>query len=257
MKTDETKLQTYKADLKRFHSLKQSVKLRYAEAIDYRDYEPKIKKLLDTHIQANDVIQLNTPVDIFDKQSLDAIKQEQETHSGRSTAAKADAIAHATKKVINEKMDEDPAFYEKFSKLIQQAIDDFRASRISIRDYLNNVCDIRDSVVLTKRDDVPDSISNNQEACAYYGMAKNYFDSKGLEVKEETMAYMAKRFQEAFDKEKVVDFWHNETAINKVKGHMDDFFYDELKDNHGIELDTAWMDEVIAKTMQIAKNRRK
>jgi type I restriction enzyme R subunit len=29
-----------------------------------------------------------------------------------------------------EKMGEDPAFYEKFSKLIQQAIEDFRAKRI-------------------------------------------------------------------------------------------------------------------------------
>ena len=40
------------------------------------------------------------------------------------------------KKVIHEKMDEDPAFYEKFSKLIQQAIDAFKARRLSALDYL-------------------------------------------------------------------------------------------------------------------------
>ncbi len=33
-------------------------------------------------------------------------------------------------------MDEDPAFYEKFSKLIQQAIDAFKACRLSALDYL-------------------------------------------------------------------------------------------------------------------------
>ena len=67
MQIEEAKLHRYKADLKRFHNLKAAVKLRYAEAIDYRDYEPKIKKLLDTHIQANEVIRLNEPVNIFDE----------------------------------------------------------------------------------------------------------------------------------------------------------------------------------------------
>ena len=42
-----------------------------------------------------------------------------------------DTIAHTTKKVITEKMDKDPAFYQKFLKPIQQAIEDFRAKRIS------------------------------------------------------------------------------------------------------------------------------
>lgn len=50
MNTPDSRLGQYRNDLKRFHNLKASVKLRYAEAIDYRDYEPKIKKLLDTRI---------------------------------------------------------------------------------------------------------------------------------------------------------------------------------------------------------------
>jgi len=134
--TDEKTLSRYKADLRKFQSLKASVKLRYAEAIDYRDYEPKIKKLLDTHIQANEVVQLNEPVNIFDDKMFNQVKEEQGVYqTKKTTASKADTIAHATKKVITEKMDEDPAFYEKFSKLIQQAIEDFRAKRISDLDY--------------------------------------------------------------------------------------------------------------------------
>ncbi len=145
--TAEVKFTMYKRDLKRFQNLKASVKLRYAEAIDYRDYEPKIKKLLDTHIQANEVIQLNEPVDILDDQTFGVVKRGQDIYSRQSTAAKADTIAYATRKAINEKMHEDPAFYEKFSKLIQQAIDDWKARRISGLDYLSKDSDIRDKVV--------------------------------------------------------------------------------------------------------------
>ena len=132
MNTPEAKLTRYKNDLKRFHNLKASVKLRYAESIDYRDYEPRIKKLLDTHIQANEVVQLNYPVNIFDEKMFGLVKEEQIVYGKKTTASKADAIAHATKKAITEKMGEYPAFYENFSKLIQQAIDEYRANEFLI-----------------------------------------------------------------------------------------------------------------------------
>jgi len=59
--TSKAKLDEYQTDLRRFQNLKFAVQRRYAEAIDYKDYEPRIKKLLDTHISADLVTQLNEP----------------------------------------------------------------------------------------------------------------------------------------------------------------------------------------------------
>lgn len=106
MNVDDERLNRYKGDLARFHKLKNSVKLRYADAIDYRDYEPKIKKLLDTHIQADDVICLNEPVNIFNSATFASVKEEQGIY-GRSTASKADSIVYAIKKVVTEKINWD------------------------------------------------------------------------------------------------------------------------------------------------------
>ena len=50
--TPEARVKTYKDDLTFFHNLRASVKQRYAETIDYKDYEKKIRKLIDTHIQS-------------------------------------------------------------------------------------------------------------------------------------------------------------------------------------------------------------
>ncbi len=172
METDEATLNRYKHDLKRFQHLRTSVKQRYAETIEYRDYEPRIKKLLDTHIQANEVVQLYKPTNVFESNYLVA-NEDWAVYESQSTAAQADTIAHATKKTITERMDEDPAFYEKFSKLIQQAIDDFRAQRLSDRDYLDRVNDIRNKVTAKQHDDVPKAIRDNDEACAYYGIANH------------------------------------------------------------------------------------
>jgi len=256
--TDERTLSRYKADLRKFQSLKASVKLRYAEAIDYRDYEPKIRKLLDTHIRADEVIQLNKPVNIFDDKMFNQVKEEQGVYqTKKTTASKADTIAHATKKVITEKMDEDPAFYQKFSKLIQQAIEDFRAKRISDLDYLTKVVDIRNKVAYKVHDDVPDKLSGIDDAMAYYGVLKPFLAKHDLnEVDLESIAAdTAIAIHNIFEKHKKVQFWDDEDAQKQTVNEIDDYFYDELKTEKEIELSLNQMDDIIEKVMQVAKHR--
>ncbi|MEZ5471668.1 MAG: type I restriction endonuclease subunit R [Marinicella sp.] len=255
---DVKTLSRYKADFRKFQSLKASVKLRYAEAIDYRDYEPKIKKLLDTHIQANEVVQLNEPVNIFDDKMFNQVKEEQGVYqTKKTTSSKADTIAHATKKVITEKMDEDPAFYEKFSKLIQQAIEDFRAKRISDLDYLNKVVDIRNKVVGKVHDDIPDKLSGNEEAMAYFGVLKPFLEKHelGEEDLESAAADTAIAIHGILEKHKKVHFWDDEDAQKQAVNEIDDYLYDELKTNRGIELSLDQMDDIIEKVLQVAKHR--
>ncbi len=175
MQADEEQLKRYKSDLKCFQKLRRAVKPRYAEAIDYRDYEPRIKKLLDTHIQANEVTRLNDPVNMFDDKTFSMVKmveEERGIYRTKTTAARADIIAHEAKRTITESMDKDPAFYEKFSTLIQDAMDGFRNQRISYLDYSQKVSALRDKVANTQRDDVPYSIRDSEEASAYFGAVK-------------------------------------------------------------------------------------
>jgi type I restriction enzyme R subunit len=256
--TDDKTLFRYKADLRKFQLLKASVKLRYAEAIDYRDYEPRIKKLLDTHIQANEVIQLNEPVNIFDDNMFNQVKEDQGVYQTKKpTASKADTIAHATKKVITEKMGEDPAFYEKFSKLIQQAIEDFRAKRISDLDYLGKVVDIRDKVVGKVHDDVPEKLTGNEDAMAYYGILKPFFEKHDLDESdlESIAADTAIAIHSILESHQKVNFWYDEDAQKQTVNEIDDYFYDELKVRKGIELSLDQMDDIIEKALQVAKHR--
>ena len=259
MGTDEKKLQNYKADLRRFQNLKAAVKLRYAEAIDYRDYAPKIKKLLDTHIQANEVTRLNEPVNIFDEKTFSMVKENQGVYQTQTTASKADTIAHATKRTITENMDQDPAFYEKFSKLIQAAIEDFRAKRISDLDYLSRVIDLRNKVATKQHDDVPESIRNNDEACAYFGLIKPYFMPHNLDgqLVDSVSAATSVAIQKIIDFHWKVDFWDDTDAQRKTENDIDDFLYDKIKEEYGVSLSTEHMDEIIEKAMQIARHRRR
>ena len=253
--TPEKKLQAYKSDLKRFSNLRASVKLRYAETIDYRDFEPKIKKLLDTHITASEVIRLNEPVNIFDEQAFKQIIEEQ--GGSKSTAAKADMIAHATKKAISERLEQDPAFYEKFSKMIQQAIDDFRAKRISDLEYLNKVSEIKDAVVNRRSDDVPAQLAGNDNAVAVFGVLKPYVASYVSEEEKaaEIAADTAIDIWAIIQSNKKVGFWDDLDAQRRAMNEIDDYLYDVVSGSKGVTFKAGEMDEIIDRCMQLARHR--
>lgn len=255
--TPEQRLRAYKDDLKRFVNLKAAVKLRYAEAVDYRDFEPRIQKLLDTHISASEVVQLNAPVNIFDEAAFQKVVEEQGAGSEKNLGAKADMIAHATKRAINERLEQDPAFYEKFSKLIQQAIDDYRASRLSDLEYLQRVTELKDAVVSRKGDDLPSALNGDADAAAVHGLlwpfVANHLSDAGQA--QSTAAEAAIAVWDIFQRNRKVGYWDDLDAQRRTMNEIDDYLYDEVRGARGIALSTDEMDEIIEKTMQLARHR--
>jgi type I restriction enzyme R subunit len=251
--TAEHKIKDYKQDLKRFHNLKASVKKRYQETIDYRDYEPKIEKLLNTHVTANEVIQITPPVNIFDEEAL-----EEALSTQRSPAGKADLIASATKRVITERMEQDPVFYKKFSKMIQDAIDAFRQQRLTEMDYLKRVKEIRETVLSRKDDELPQELEGNPNYQAVFGVLKPYFE-KHLHDGDAFLkagVISAKAIWGIFEKrEGYVGFWSNQDAQNAILNELDDFLFDVVRDEHNVALTQDEIDDLVEKLMNLARNR--
>jgi type I restriction enzyme R subunit len=255
--TPEQKLRAYKNDLKRFVNLKAAVKLRYAESVDYRDFEPRIQKLLDTHISASEVVQLNAPVNIFDEVEFQKVVEEQGAGSEKNLGAKADMIAHATRRAINERLEQDPAFYEKFSRLIQQAIDDYRAKRLSDLEYLQRVTEIKDAVVSRKGDDLPPALKGDADAAAVYGLLRPFVANhlSDTEQAQTTAAEAAMAVWDIFRRNRKVGYWDDLDAQRRTMNEIDDYLYDEVKGAQGIALSTDEMDAIIEKAMQLARHR--
>lgn len=53
--TPDATISKYREDLKFFTALRGAVRRRYAEAVNFKEYEPRIKKLLDPHVGAGEV----------------------------------------------------------------------------------------------------------------------------------------------------------------------------------------------------------
>jgi len=193
-------------------------------------------------------------VNIFDEKAFKQVVEAQ--GDGRGAAAKADTIAHATKKAISERLEQDPAFYEKFSRLIQQAIDDYRAKRISDLEYLKKVGEIRDAVVTRRGDDAPRQLAGNDNALAVFGVLRPFVATHlPAELADSAAADAAIAIWAIVQRNRKVGFWQDVDAQRRTMNQIDDYLYDEVKAKRGVSLAAGEMDEIIERTMQIARHR--
>ena len=114
-----------------FSKVRRSVKIRYCDAIDNSEYEPLMQNLLDTHLSVAGLKQITNPVDILNKDDF-----ERELEELGSLRAKADAITSRLSKSISAKYEENPAYYDSFSKRIKDALDQYKEKVISEAEYL-------------------------------------------------------------------------------------------------------------------------
>ena len=193
-------------------------------------------------------------VNIHDSGLLRQVVQEQ----GTSVASRADRIASATRRVITESMEQNPAFYERFSTLLQQTISDYREKRLSEAEYLDRTLGIAKEVARGHREETqaPEAIRGNEDALAFHEVfCGQLADRHGSPVDDDATAQVALEVLELIDERRIVGIWSNETAQNEMRNALDDYFFDVLADERGIVLDEATMDDLIERVLGLARAR--
>lgn len=252
--TPEKKIVTYKNDLKFFLNLRVSLKSRYAESIDRKEYEAKIQKLIDTYVTSDEIIQVTEPVDIFDTEKFRA-----EVEKKISTRSKADTIAYRISRTISEKWDDDPIFYKKLSELLKEAIAKYskqimdEAERLKNDNaYFNRVTEILTMARTRTGDDIPSSILNNEVAKAFYGVI--FEKIKKYDASKDSAAELALKIDKIILDNQYVDWIKNTDLQNKIINDIEDVLF-EFKDTNKIDITFDDIDFIIDESMKIAKRR--
>jgi len=259
-RVDEKTINRYKEDLNMFLKLRQSVIERYSDTIDYKQYEGQIQKLIDTHITTDKVEVITELVDIFDK---DKFQEEVEKTTG--TVAKADKIASRTSKHISEKMEEDPAFYKKFSEMLRETIADYEARRINEAQYLSKVQGIMNAVLSHTDSDIPEELTAREIARAFYGLCLEALTAKVEDdIVRKLLSTNAALNIDDLIQNAVLDFgkpiidWQYKTNITgKLQIEIGDYLIDEVRDKYEIDLSFGEMDEIANRCIEVAKIRYK
>jgi type I restriction enzyme R subunit len=233
---------------------------RYSDEIDYKQYEGQIQKLIDTHITTEKIDTITELVNIFDK---DKFQQEVERAIGDD--AKADRIESRTAKYISEKMDEDPAFYKKFSQLLKDVIDEYEAGRISSAERLKRSQEIMTNVLAHTDNDIPEQLINRDIAKAFYGLtiealSQNFTDQTiSKHVSIQTALQIDDLIQKyVLDNGKPIVDWQYKTNITgKLLIEIGDYLIDEVRDKYNVELSFMEMDKIAESCIEVAKLRYK
>ncbi len=257
---DEKTINRYKEDLAMFLKLRLAVIERYSDRIDYKQYEGQIQKLIDTHISTEKVETITELVNIFDKE-----KFQQEVEKTIGEAAKADKIASRTAKHISEKMDEDPAFYKKFSQLLKEAISEYEAKRISEAQYLKKVQEIMNNVLTRTDADIPEALKDRDIAKAYYGLSVEAFSAKIKDdiVRKEISIQAALNIDEMIQDavldngNPIVDWQYKSNITGKLQIEIGDYLIDEVRDKYHVDLSFGEMDKIANECIEVAKKRYK
>jgi type I restriction enzyme R subunit len=200
------------------------------------------------------VEQITELVNIFDKEKF---QQEVENTTGK--AAKADKIASRTAKHISEKMEEDPAFYKKFSQMLKEAISEYETKRINEAQYLNKVKEIMDSVLSHTDSDIPSSLQNADVAKAFYGITDEELVAKftDTETRKQISANTALAIDEIIQSLIKVN-WQNEVDIPKKMVHqIGDYLIDEVRDKYHLQISFEDIDIIAERCVEVAKIRYK
>jgi len=246
--TSPENINRYKGDLEFFTKLRTSVKRRYAETLDFSEYEPKIQKLLDMHVGTEETEQITPLVNIFDKEAF-----AEEVEKLESISAKADTIAHRTSRTIYERMEEDPVFYQRFSELLQKVIDNYRQRRIDENAYLNQVTEIMNSVINRTGDKIPAKLEGRDVAKAYFGIVNQSLSE--VLSKEEMLADIALAIDETIERNRIVQWVDNEDVKNKMRMEIEDWLFD-YAGQQDFKVDFESIDEILDRCLDVAMVRR-
>ncbi|MDY4635085.1 MAG: type I restriction endonuclease subunit R [Candidatus Limivicinus sp.] len=234
-----------------FSKVRRSIKIRYCDSVDNSEYEPLMQNLLDTHLSVAGLKQITNPIDILNKDDF-----EKELEDLGSLRAKADAITSRMTRSISEKRDENPAYYDSFSKRIKEALDLYKEKVISEAEYLQKMRTIMEDYHAGKSTvSYPERIRNNIHAQAFYGVLNAIFD----EVEDETItldfvAEVAEEITKIIAAHSQVDWSNNKTIHDRISQAIDDLFY-EYEKKYGLKLSFDVVDKIIDNVKTVALRR--
>lgn len=248
--TDPALVERYRQDLKFFLKLRQSAAQRYAEAVDFRQYEGPIQKLIDTYVGADEVRTVVQPVDIFDR---DAFKQEVEQFS--SPEAKAEVIANRIRHTIHEHLEEDPVFYRRLSEMLEEAYERYERERFEQLELLRQVEEILQRAQSREREEpAPPVLQGRDLARTYHDLIEHELEGAGTAVAKENTAALAVTIDDVIERLKIVHWEQNADVQNRMRTEIEDALF-RFKDEHGVSLTFDAMDRLMDSCIEVARRR--
>ncbi len=255
-KTPASDIDTYKQDAKFFINLRDMIRWRYSDQLDFAAYEPQLRKLIDKYITTEGDTLVVTPQFAL----LDADQRQTEMARLAGQAAQADHITSNTARSIDVSPHRDELVYRQLADMIQETIDAYHAQRLSEGDYLQKAIELEESFHNGRLEGTPDSLQQNPTAMAFYGVLKTLLTKADLTMPEIGSVSMALGIDQHIrsvimeNGRLLVDWQNNIDLAGRIAICLDDYLYEQGYDQ-GITMSGVLINELVDGCLNIAKIR--
>lgn len=176
----EADIQTYKRDLKFFSELRRTAKQDAQETVDFSAYEDQIRRLVDRYVVGENIEEAEGVYVVNDLGKKDG----PEDWTEEKTRNETDIIRSRLKKTIEQELADDPYAQSYFSELLRQAIEEANALFEHPFKQFALFKELEEKVANRDVEGVPDALSGNSYAAAYFGVMKLTNENQELSREE-------------------------------------------------------------------------
>ena len=236
-------LDRYKKELARFVELRKAATVRYAKELNLKAYKQSLIKILDEHLDAQEVEMLTRPVNITDKNAFaEAIE------ALESDRSKAEAIAAQTQKTIRENLDSDPEFYDRFSSKISEILDKMSQRKLEDVEALGELERLKEQVVNKEDNELPQEIAGHLGADVLYRNLQEFISSE-----DDHYATIVLNILQIINRESIVDWYKNRDVKRRMMNALDDYLYDTVRGEYGVVLEAEASRKLIERAVELAE----
>ena len=203
-----------KEKVRYYTAIRDELKLMSGDYLDLKVFDPAMRYLIDTYIQADESRTLaafeNTS--LLEIIALEGLQKAVETLPkaiGKSREALAETIENNIRRLITDEREVNPLYYDKMSKILEELVEKRRKEVIDYENYLKEIEKL--SKMLIKKEDkenpYPPSIKNSSAKRAIYD------NLKGIENREE----LTNKIDEAIRSTKKDNWRGNKIKERQVK----------------------------------------
>ncbi|MBW3578873.1 MAG: type I restriction endonuclease subunit R [Actinobacteria bacterium] len=165
-------------EVKHYENVRREVKLASGDYVDLKVYEPDMRHLLDSYIEAEDSEVLSD----FDEQGLVQLIVERGTAGAIASLPQgirhdddlsAETIVNNVRRVIIDERPVNPKYYDRMSVLLDNVIDQRRRRALSYREFLKELETIAGQVVRPGGESYPASIDSPARRALYDNLDSN------------------------------------------------------------------------------------
>ncbi|WP_252231697.1 type I restriction endonuclease subunit R [Clostridium sp. ZBS15] len=170
---NELQAESIKKEVEEYKKLRDEIKIASGDYIDLKKYEPDMRHLIDTYINAEESRKLSSLddmslIEVIVERGVDFVDELPDGIKGNKESS-AETIENNVRRKIIEKTETNPKYFEKMSMLLNELIDERRRAAISYEEYLKKVVELTRKVQKQEKDtNYPEDIRKSKALMALY-----------------------------------------------------------------------------------------